>query len=228
MGSTFRKGSAQTGQSAGSSSALDAMSAQILRQGAKLRDPAFEQLAGFLNTGQIPAALTGSIGTQEQELATAKRGIEESGARGGQLRTALAQLPLERLGMRDKLRSGIFDTALNVGMGSAQSGIAGMGQAAANLNSLGAQRIQQNQMFQQGLGNAVGKGVGSALGKPGCWIAARFYGWADPRTRRIRAWFFYHRPSWWLTRCYARHGAWASQQPWIWTVKPVFDLIGGR
>lgn len=160
MGSTFRKGSRESGQAGGSAGQLDAMSAQILREGGALRTPAFGQLAGFLNTGTIPMALTGGIGAQEQELAAARRSILESGARGGQLRQALAELPLQRLGMRDQLRSNIFGMALNAGLGSANAGIQGMASAQNTLNSLGQQRIQQNNAFQQGVGQIGGLGLG--------------------------------------------------------------------
>ena len=224
MGSAFRKGSAQSGQSTGSSSKLDQLSAAILEQGGKIRDPIFGQLAEFVKGGNIPIGMTGAISTQEQELGTAKRGILESGVRGGQMRTALAQLPLERLGMRDQLRSSIYRMALDTAMGSANAGISGMGTAATNLNSLGQQRIQQNQALQQGIGQMAGM-AGKAMM---CWVAARFYGWEDPRTARIRAYWFYHRPTHWFTRWYRQHGEWASRQPWVWGLKPFFDMIGGR
>lgn len=156
MGSVFRKGSRQSGQSTGSSNQLDAAGAAIIKQGDPLRSAAYGQLGNFLNTGQLPSAMTGDIGQQEQELASAKQGILNTGTRGGQLRTALAQLPLNRLAMRDQLRHGTFDSALAAGLGSFSAGGTAMGNAAANLNSLGQQRMAQNQQAKQGIGQAGG------------------------------------------------------------------------
>ena len=160
MGSVFRKGSKETGQSAGSSNALQAASADMINQGRPLRTEAFGQLGGFLKSGQLPSALTGGIGTNEQELAAAKAGILRSGVRGGQMRQSLAQLPLQRLQMRDSLRSGAFDTALSAGLGSFNAGSSGMQGAASNLNSLGSQRMQQNKEAKQGAGKVLGQAYG--------------------------------------------------------------------
>lgn len=156
MGSIFRKGSSQTGQSTASSNDLNAASTGLIKQGDPLRTQAFGQLGDFLKSGQLPSAMTGGIGTNEQELAAAKQGILRSGVRGGQMRTSLAQLPLQRLQMRDSLRSGAFDTALSAGLGSFNAGSSGMQGAANNLNVLGAQRMQQNKEAKQGIGKAAG------------------------------------------------------------------------
>ena len=128
----------------------------MIEQGAPLRGAAFGQLGGFLNSGQLPSAMTGGIGTNEQELAAAKQGILRSGVRGGQMRQSLAQLPLQRLQMRDALRGGAFDTALSAGLGSFTAGSGGMQAAANTLSNLGAQRMQQNKEAKQGAGQAAG------------------------------------------------------------------------
>ena len=160
MGSIFRKGSADTSRSSRSSEALSEAGAEMLRQGAPLRSATYGQLGGFLKTGRIPGALTGDIGTQEQELASARQGILNSGVRGGQLRTDLAQLPLNRLAMRDQLRSSVFNTALGAGQNSYSTAAGGMGTAASNLNSLGQGRIAQNQLAKQGIGTMGGQAKG--------------------------------------------------------------------
>ena len=48
------------------------------------------------------------------------------------------------------------------------------------------------------LNTIVGGGLGvlgSALGKPGCWIAAEFYGWYTPEWFAVRNWIF---GTWWM------------------------------
>lgn len=112
-----------------------------------------------------------------------------SGTRGGQLqqqlfqadlqgglqRTGLMQQDLLRQEQRDTDRSGIrrtlFGGASDLGSGGLAMAFQGLGQgsssvgnAAANINALGAQRIQQNQAAQQGLGQILGKSAGAGLG----------------------------------------------------------------
>ena len=164
MGSVLRKGSQQTGQATGSANKLNDASQAMIEQGAPLRGAAFGQLGGFLNSGQLPSAMTGGIGTNEQELAAAKQGILRSGVRGGQMRQGLAQLPLQRLQMRDALRSGAFDTALSAGLGSFNAGSGGMQGAATTLSNLGAQRMQQNKEAKQGAGQMAGTGGKMLMG----------------------------------------------------------------
>ena len=164
MGSIFRKGSQQSGQSTGSSNDLNAASSQLIHEGEKLRTPAFSQLGQFLTGGRMPVALTGGIGTNEQELSSARHSIMAGGMRGGQLRTALAQLPLQRLQSRDAMRSGLFNTALGAGIGSFSAGAGGMANAAQNLNSLGQQRMMQNQNAKSGIGSGIGALMKGAKG----------------------------------------------------------------
>ncbi len=160
MGSVFRKGSEQTGQSTGYSNELASAGLGLIRGGAPLRSGTYGQLGEFLKSGRLPSAMTGTIGQQEQEMASAKQSILNSGARGGQLRTGLAQLPLQRLQMRDALRSDVFNTALGAGQGSFSQGSSTTGAAAANLNSLGQGRIAQNQAAK----SAMGGGAGALMG----------------------------------------------------------------
>ena len=156
MGSVFRKGSAQTGQSTGYSNILAREAIRLMREGTPLRQQAFGQLGNFLQSGRLPSAMTGAIGQQEQEMASARRAILNSGVRCGQLRTELAQLPLQRLQMRDALRSDVFNAALSAGLGSFSQGGNAMGMSAANLNSLGQGRIAQNQAAKSMLGGGAG------------------------------------------------------------------------
>ena len=89
---------------------------------------------------------------------------------GGLQRTGLMQQDLLRQEQRDVARKGIAQTLFGgaadygtgglsqafTGFGQAQ---AGLGNAASNLNALGFQRIQQNQIAQQGIGQMLGKGL---------------------------------------------------------------------
>lgn len=172
MGSTFRKGSEQTGQSAGMSNEQGAIASRLLNESQPLRTSSLNQLTNFMDTGKIPMALNvnmaGDIGTQEQELASARNQILDTGVRGGQMTTALAQLPVQRLQARDAvranyentLRESLFGTGASMGIVQApQVGFGGMSAAASNLNSLGEQRQKQNAQFQQGMGQMIGKAV---------------------------------------------------------------------
>lgn len=145
MGNAFRKGSRQSRQSNRISNELDVQSTNLLGAGSKLRAPAFAQLQQGVKTGQLPMAMTGDIGLQEHEFAQQKNEILDNGVRGGQMKAALAQLPLERLSGRDQLRAKMFETALNAVQGSSAAAVQAETTSAQNLNSLGAQRIQQNQ-----------------------------------------------------------------------------------
>jgi hypothetical protein len=139
---------------------MDHLAQKIVKQSRNVSGPAFMQMGEFMNTGRMPVGMTGEIGAQEQELAAAKRDIQETGVRGGQMKTALAQLPLERLGMRDQMRSKMFELAVNSSLGASGQGFSAQGAAASNLNTLGAQRIQQNQSLV-GMG---GQGAGMLAG----------------------------------------------------------------
>lgn len=145
---------------------------------------------GFLDlnpTVQPLAALgLGQVGSEQQLL---RNTLLAQGNRGGQLqqqlgnaaiqgglqRTGLMQQDLLRQQARDEQRTGIrqtlFGGASDMGTGGLAmafqglgQGMAGLGNAASNLNSLGAQRIQQNQAAQQGIGQLLGKVVGGAAG----------------------------------------------------------------
>jgi hypothetical protein len=221
MGSTLRKGSQQSGQSAGISGNMAQLGGQLGKLGLGILDPAAKQFINFLNTGTLPQAFTGTIGTQEQELAAAKEGILSGGSRGGQLTQGLSELPLKRLMMRDALRGDVFNSALGLGNNLISGGMGGMGNAASNLNALGAQRMQQNAQFTGGLGQAIGKGIGGATGK--CWIAERLYGPMHLNTRLLRTWFNLFIPHWWVSRLYGQVGEWVSRQAWVWLLRPVFD-----
>ena len=156
MGSTFSKGSEQSGQSAGISTNQAGTSQALADSALRVLMPSMDQFATFIGGGPLPQAFTGNLSTQEQELASAKDAIMGTGSRGGQLNTQLANLPLQRLMMRDQLRGQVFNTALQTALPGMSIGLGGETSAANNLDSLGAQQIQQNQAFQQGLGQLAG------------------------------------------------------------------------
>lgn len=222
MGSVFRKGSKETGQSAGLSTGQGEMANKLFSQTDPLRTEAFGQLSSMLKGG-TPSFLVGPTQDASAQIAQLGRQIQESGVRGGQLRRSMALLPMQRMGMLDTLRSGAFDSALNAGMGGANSALGGLASAAGNLNSLGQQRQLQNMQFQQGLGGLAGSGVGAMMKM--CWIAERLYGVADKRTHLLRFWLTVHRPSWWLTTLYRRIGQWVSRQVWCPLLRPLFDRL---
>ena len=199
MGSIFRKGSSQSGQS----EALSQQQADIARRQVglaeeqaaitrPLREGTANRLSRFVQTGVTPGFL--DLAPTVQPLAALSLpGIESerqllrdrllgSGSRGGLLqqqlfqadlqgglqRTGLQQQDLLRQEQRDTERSGIrrtlFGGASDVGTGGLAmafqglgQGMAGTGNAAQNLNVLGAQRITQNQIAQQGIGQIIGK-----------------------------------------------------------------------
>lgn len=209
MGSIFRKGSSQSGQS----EALSQQQADIARrQTALAEDQAaitrplrtgtasiFNQ---FLQTGKTPSfldlaptvqplaalSLPGLASEQQllrnQLVAQGNRGgllqqqLAQAGLQGALQRTGLQQQDLLRQEQRDVDRSGIartlFGGAADAGTGGLAlafqglgQGQAGLGNAAANLNQLGAQRITQNQIAQQGIGQILGKVLGAAAGGAG-------------------------------------------------------------
>ena len=221
MGSSFRKGSSQSGQAEGAAQQQIAIANALFQESTPGRQAALGQLTNFLQTGAIPMSLTGDITTQEQELASAREGILGGGARGGQLQQALVQLPVQRLAMRDQLRSGIFNTALGSLLGQAPVALQGLGSAAGTLSNLGGQRIQQNMAFQQGTGQLAGGLAKLAL----CWIAMRLYGPASCEVAVLRHWLLSARRHWWFTRFYARYGEWLSQRSWVGLWRPWFDRL---
>jgi hypothetical protein len=195
MGSIFRKGSEQTGQS----QAMSHEQAMLARQQAGMATSLFEDtngirsrifgsLAEALGRGQLPTQLRSTVGLgvpimqQEQELAAAKRGIMDTMPRGGLQQRALMELPIQRLLQRDVFaaqrraiddasRMNLYNLAAGIATGSPQTAMGGLANAAsgiagsaANLNSLGQQRMAQNQAAQQGIGKALGAGASLGAG----------------------------------------------------------------
>ena len=160
MGSTFRKGSEQSGQSGG----LSNLMAQYASGAAKTGSTAYGQLGDFLKNGQLPPSLslTGPLQDLAGQQATANQGILDTGARGGQLNSLLANNVLQgqmaRQSMSSNLRTQLFGQAL----GGSSVGLGGLGNAAGNLTNLGGQRIAQNNLFQSGLGQ-LGNKIGKSL-----------------------------------------------------------------
>ena len=324
MGSTFRKGSSQSGQSQGVSQEMVDMSRQLFDQTKPLRTSGIAGLQGFADTGALPAglrfdqtynpvsrptvpystvpfqsvpfqkvgpeALTGTIQDAASEESMMRQGALDSGVRGGALGNTLFQANLRRrmmvdafraqeaqkeqafnlgeatrgrdfnlgeatgarnfnvgeagasrdfavgeagaardFGLSQKLaeqakRSELFNAIIGTGFGEAPTALQGMGAAAGNLNTLGAQRIQQNQAFQGGAGQLTGAALGAM--KAMCWVALRFYG-DTFRTALLRHWFQRQAPRW-MASLYAQHGEWVSRQWWCPVLRPVFALCVQR
>jgi hypothetical protein len=181
MGSIFRKGSEQTGQSQAISNDQAWMARQMYDSTEGLRAAGIDRMRNFQETGNLPQQLRSTVGLgvpiaqQEAELGNARRGILDSMPRGGLQQRALMELPLQRLLQRDMLaanraqiddvtRQNLFSTALNTGMGAPSQSMGAMNAAAGNLNSLGQQRMGQNQSAQQGIGKLIGSAAGAAGG----------------------------------------------------------------
>lgn len=83
-----------------------------------------------------------------------------------------------------------------------------------------------------GSGFGVGGGLSLGAGDPmsagtlfgSCWIAERFYGKQDVRTHILRAWFK-GRPTWWVSKLYAKYGKWAAKQWWCELLRPLFAVF---
>ena len=163
MGSVFRKGSEQSGQSTGLSNNMGAWGSRAATPGIQ----AYDQLGTFLKNGQLPPSLslTGPLQDIAGQQQTANQQLLDTGARGGQLNSGLMnnvlQGQLGRQSMMSNLQQNLFGQAL----GGVPVGLGGMGGAAGNLTNLGGQRIAQNNAFQGGLGQLTGKLF--SLGKGG-------------------------------------------------------------
>lgn len=204
-GSTFRKGSKESGQSGGlSQEQADIARRQmaLAEQEAAITRPMRAQTAGifenFLASGETPAFLdlnktvsplaALSLPDLQNQQAIINKQLMAQGNRGGQLqqmlsqnalqgglqRTGLMQQDVLRQEQRDVDRSQIarmlFGGAADAGTGGLALAFQGMGQssqgiggAAGNLNTLGGQRIQQNQKFLEGLGQMFGTGAGALM-----------------------------------------------------------------
>ena len=149
-------------------------------------DPTVQPLAAL----SLPGVESEQQLLRDRLIAQGNRGgllqqqLAQAAIQGGLQRTGLLQQDLLRQEQRDVDRSGIrralFGGAADAGTGGLAlafqglgQGMAGTAQAAQNLNSLGAQRIQQNQLAQQGIGQILGKGIGGAMGgAPGARIGS--------------------------------------------------------
>lgn len=184
MGSIFRKGSEQSGQSQAISNQQAGLANALAESTGGLRADSIYHLGNFTRNGVMPSFLKSTVGLgvpiqqQEAELANAKRGIMDSLPRGGLQQRALMELPLQRLLQRDMFaanrnaiddatRQNLFSAATNIGFGQGGAAMNGMGAAAGNLNSLGQQRMGQNYQAQQGIGKLIGSAAGAAMGMPG-------------------------------------------------------------
>lgn len=181
MGSIFRKGSEQTGQSSALSNQQAHMANQMFGGTTGIRDRIFGGMDQFLGEGVMPSVLRSTVGLgvpiaqQEAEMSTARRGIMDSMPRGGLQQRALMELPLQRLLQRDMLaanrnaiddatRQNLFSMASGIATGVPQQAMAGVQGAAGNLNSLGQQRMSQNASAQQGIGKALGSAASMGAG----------------------------------------------------------------
>ena len=91
MGSTFSKGSEQSGQSAGISTNQAGTSQALADSALRVLMPSMDQFATFIGGGPLPQAFTGNLSTQEQELASAKDAIMGTGSRGGATQYAIGE-----------------------------------------------------------------------------------------------------------------------------------------
>lgn len=181
MGSIFRKGSEQTGQSTALSNQQAGMANQLFGGTQGIRDRIFGGMSEFLGEGKMPTILKSTVGLgvpiaqQEAEMSTARRGILDAMPRGGLQQRALMELPLQRLLQRDMLsanrnaiddatRQNLFSMANSMATGAPQAAMSGLGSAAGNLNSLGVQRMSQNASAQQGIGKALGSAASMGAG----------------------------------------------------------------
>ena len=184
MGSMFRKGSEQSGQSQALSNQQGAMANQLFGQSQGIRDRIFGGMNQFLGDGVMPSVLKSTVGLgvpmaqQEAELANAKRGIMDSMPRGGLQQRALMELPLQRLLQRDMFaanrnaiddgtRQNLFSMAGGMATGVPQQAMRGLDSAADNLSRLGAQRMNQNYQAQQGIGKLLGSAASAGMGAMG-------------------------------------------------------------
>lgn len=192
MGSIFRKGSSESGRSGGISDIQAQLALEQANMTRPLRQGTANILSGFLESGNTPKFLDlsptvqplaalglGQVGSEQQLL---RNTLMAQGNRGGQLqqqlgnaaiqgglqRSGLLQQDLLRQQQRDEQRTGIrqtlFGGASDMGTGGLAMAFQGLGQSSSNLNALGAQRMQQNQTAQQGIGQLLGKILGAAGG----------------------------------------------------------------
>lgn len=180
MGSTFRKGSEQSGQATGlaDQAAATAMNALLpyAKNAARVGNVGYGQLGNFLKTGQLPPSLslTGPLQDIAGQQQTANQQILDTGTRGGQLNSALAnnvlQGQLARQSMTSQMQQNLFNAGLggsSLGFGGMNNAISGAQNSAGILSTLGAQRIGQNQAFQGGLGQLAGRFLGKGAGAMG-------------------------------------------------------------
>ena len=77
-----------------------------------------------------------------------------------------------------------------------------------------------------GILGAVNQGVGSAIGAAakGCWIAAKLWGWFDPRTVMVRNWLYTNHPA--IGWFYTKVGRMLSHnETAVSMLKPVFEWM---
>lgn len=158
MGSTFRKGSEQTGQSSGLANQLGFYAQAPGNTG----NTAYNQLGAFLRNGRLPKSLslTGPLQDIGHQQATANQGILDTGARGGNLQSQLSNNILQGQMGRQSMISNLQQQLFGQALGGTGVAMGGLGNASQILSNLGQQRMQQNQMFQGGLGQ-----LGGAAGK---------------------------------------------------------------
>jgi hypothetical protein len=154
MGSTFNKGSQQSGQATGYGNQLGFFAQAPGSTG----NTAYEQLGRFLKQGQLPPSLslTGPLQDLAHQQATANQGILDTGARGGMLQSALSNNILQGQMGRQNMLSNLQNQLFGQALGGTPVAMAGLGNSGNLLSNLGAQRIGQNQAFQGSLGQLAG------------------------------------------------------------------------
>src|SRR5215472_4678465 len=173
MGSSFRKGSAPSGQAQTASSVPGLLSSALFaNQQIPLQSSYFNQFQNFLGSGQLPQPFQQALGSAQQDLAQGAgantQAIQDTGVRGGQLRDALVNAQVQRMVGLDRARAAINQNLFGQGQNAAfntalpQTALG----AAQNLTGLGAQRIGQNQLLQKGVGALGGSALGALGGMP--------------------------------------------------------------
>jgi hypothetical protein len=196
MGSIFRKGSEQTGQS----QAMSHEMADLARRQAGMAEGLFGDTKAtrdrFIGIGTelmrgdgLPSFLKSTVGLgvpimqQEQELSAAKRGILDTMPRGGLQQRALMELPIQRLLQRDifsaqrnalddATRQNLFGNVMSFATGTPQTALGGMSQAGSMVGNAAGNlnslgQQRMNQNFQAQQGIGKLAGTAAQLGTKG-------------------------------------------------------------
>lgn len=125
---------------------------------------AYSALGNWMtNPSQLPSqlSLTGPLQDIAGQQQTANQSLLDTGARGGQLTSALANNVLQGQLARQRLQSQLQQQLFGQALGGTNLGLSGLGSAAQIQQGIGAQQLNQSNQLLGGLG----KGAGALLGK---------------------------------------------------------------